>query len=81
MYKRLIYIIIGLATLALTVGIAQALSHNDNNNINCVDCHFGHTGSLVPRDAGQEILCKTCHNATDPNAGHLSDIALHPVDS
>ncbi|MHC4083635.1 MAG: hypothetical protein ACYSU3_00690 [Planctomycetota bacterium] len=81
MYKRFIYIITGLAMLALTVSMAQALSHNDNNNINCVDCHFGHTGSLVPRDAGQEILCKTCHNPTDPNAGHLSDIGLHMVDS
>lgn len=81
MYKRFIYIIIGLVVLALTVGVAQALSHNDNNNIYCVDCHFGHTGSLIPRDTEQEILCKTCHNPTDPNAGHLSDIALHPVDS
>lgn len=81
MYKRFIHIIIGLAMLALTVSMAHALSHNDNNNINCVDCHFGHTGSLVPRGAGQDILCRTCHNPTDPNAGHLSDIALHPVDS
>lgn len=81
MYKRFIYIIIGLAMPVLTVSMVQALSHNDNNNINCVDCHFGHTGSLIPRDAEQEILCKTCHNPTDPNAGHLSDIALHAVDS
>lgn len=80
MYKRIICVTLGLVPLVLPVSAAEAQSHNAANSIDCVDCHFMHSGGLVSRGAEQETLCKTCHNPSDPNAGHLSDIALHVVD-
>lgn len=51
--------------------------HNYDNAADCVDCHNNHGNSgLVPRDAIQEAVCKTCHNATGPASGML-DFALH----
>ncbi|MHC4117142.1 MAG: cytochrome c3 family protein [Planctomycetota bacterium] len=80
MYKRIACITLGLVALVLPVSTAEAQSHNAANSIDCVDCHFMHSGGLVSRGAEQETLCKTCHNPSDPLAGHLSDIALHVVD-
>ncbi|MHC4645991.1 MAG: cytochrome c3 family protein [Planctomycetota bacterium] len=75
-----IAIILGFVAV-LAVGTAQALDppHDATYNIACDDCHAIH-GSLVPRDAEQTALCKSCHNPTDPNAGGMSDVNDHTVD-
>jgi hypothetical protein len=80
MVERIGQIVVGLAVLVLAVNTAQALDppHDANNSISCDNCHAMHT-ILIPRGAEQKSLCETCHNETDPNAGHLSDVNNHPV--
>jgi hypothetical protein len=81
MYKQVNYIVLGLTVLAFAVCTAEAQSHNTAHGIDCVDCHFAHSGSLVSRGAEQEILCKTCHNPTDmPSNPSLYNVTNHIVD-
>lgn len=85
MFKRTIYIALGLALLLLSVNVNRAnavVPHSSINGIECVDCHFLHTGSLVARGAEQQSLCRSCHNLTDPNTASLSvnDPNMHIVD-
>jgi hypothetical protein len=62
---------------------AAPQGHNNAHNItNCDQCHAMHTGTsgIVPHDAAQETVCKTCHNSTQmagfPN---LWDVGMHEV--
>ncbi|MFC1591148.1 choice-of-anchor D domain-containing protein [Thermodesulfobacteriota bacterium] len=55
--------------------------HNAVHSIQCDQCHAMHTGEdLVARDAAQESICKTCHNATDM-AGSESkwNVGMHEI--
>jgi hypothetical protein len=62
---------------------ATAAGHNDANDItNCDTCHALHTGTngIVPRGAAQEIVCKTCHNATEmPGLPEKYEVGMHEV--
>ena len=85
MYKRITYIALVLVVLVFSVNADKAIAvdpHDPINGIDCVDCHFLHSGSLVARGAEQQSMCKSCHNLTDPNTAGLSinDPNMHIVD-
>ena len=59
-----------------------AIGHNDAHDIvNCDTCHAMHGSfSGVPRGTEQEIVCKTCHNATQmPGLPEKYDVGMHDV--
>ncbi len=81
MSKRTSCIVLGLVVVVLVVGTALALAppHDESNSITCKKCHAMH-GTLVPRNAAQESLCRTCHNPSG-QASAMSNVANHVVDA
>ena len=69
------------ASQATTVA-SGSLSHNASHNVQCDQCHAMHD-TLIPRDAVQETVCKSCHNATQMGAENtnLWDVTLHTVNA
>ncbi len=80
MFKRISYMALVVAVVVLAVGKARALEppHDASNSIGCNNCHAFHSGALIPREAAQETMCKTCHNPTGQASGK-SDVSNHPV--
>jgi hypothetical protein len=60
-----------------TIESQGALGHNDAQTIYCDYCHSMHS-ALVPVGAGQETLCKSCHNEGGL-AAETSDVNNHVV--
>jgi hypothetical protein len=57
-----------------------ALGHNDAHGItNCDQCHAMHGGSIVPHDADQETVCKTCHNSTQMAQQSKWNVGMHEI--
>ncbi len=49
--------------------------HNLDFDIDCADCHNSH-GEFLPHDAGQKVVCETCHNPSGKASDKL-EFALH----
>ncbi|MHC4912786.1 MAG: hypothetical protein ACYTE5_07260, partial [Planctomycetota bacterium] len=52
--------------------------HNGAYNIDCVSCHFAHSGGYVPRDEVQSSRCKSCHSLSG-QASDMADVNNHVV--
>ncbi|MDH4020927.1 MAG: hypothetical protein OEU84_15135, partial [Xanthomonadales bacterium] len=49
--------------------------HNLEYGLDCNDCHNSH-GEFLPRDAGQQVVCESCHNPSGQASGKL-EFGLH----